>query len=167
LKVAPRLGFQRPNDIHVFGYTADRRDIERAGRFRHNYPEVLIKTPLIEKGLSKAACFVILRRAGIDLPKLYQMGFPNNNCIPCVKATSPAYWALVRKNFPVQFARMAKVSRRLGVKLCRLKDKRVFIDEIPVGYTTEHPLTVSCDFLCHLTEQFADPRPGKMMTSQT
>src|SRR4029077_17192709 len=30
LKVGPRLTFQRPDDIHVFGYTADGPDADRA-----------------------------------------------------------------------------------------------------------------------------------------
>jgi hypothetical protein len=156
LKVVPRLSFQRPDDVHVFGYTSDRADVGRAERFRLNYPEIALRTPLIEQGLDKAACFTIIRSAGIDLPKLYFDGFPNNNCIPCVKATSPAYWSLVRRKFPRQFSRMAKLSRRLGVRLCRLGGKRIFIDEIPTDYTTKYPLGTPCDFLCHAAEKIID-----------
>ncbi len=32
LKVMPRLDFQRPSDVHVFGYTADSADMARATR---------------------------------------------------------------------------------------------------------------------------------------
>jgi excisionase family DNA binding protein len=39
LKVWPRLQFQRPDDVHVFGYTFDRRDRDRFDAFRQNYPE--------------------------------------------------------------------------------------------------------------------------------
>jgi len=92
LKVAPRLVFQRPNDAHVFGYTADAADSERASRLRANYPELEIRTPLIERGITKTACLAMVESAGIALPPMYALGFQNNNCIPCVKATSPAYW---------------------------------------------------------------------------
>src|SRR5690242_18240724 len=44
LKVKPRLAFQLPTDIHVFGYTADRPDVERAERLRANYPELTVET---------------------------------------------------------------------------------------------------------------------------
>lgn len=153
LKVKPRLDFQRPDDVHVFGYTCDGPDADRAARLRANYPELNIKTPLIERGLTKAACLSMIWRAGIRLPVLYGLGFQNNNCIPCVKATSPAYWALVRKYFPEQFNRMAKLARELGVRLCRINDERRFIDEIPADWPTTDPVQPSCDFLCHIAEQ--------------
>lgn len=153
LKVKPRLTFQRPDDVHVFGYTADKADAERADRLRANYPELTIRTPLIDRGITKEGCLDIVLRAGIVLPPLYAMGFHNNNCIPCVKATSPAYWALMRLQFPEQFARMAKLSRELDVRLCRINDERRFIDEIPDDHPTTNPIQPSCDFLCHIAEQ--------------
>lgn len=153
LKVSPRLAWQRPDDIHVFGYTADGPDIDRAERLRANYPELKIVTPLIERGIAKAACLDMVQRAGIKLPPLYALGFQNNNCLPCVKATSPAYWALVRQHFPEKFERMAKLSRELDVRLCRINDERRFIDEIPMDQETTNPLVPACDFLCHIAEQ--------------
>lgn len=153
MKVAPRLAFQHPHDMHVFGYTADKSDADRAARLRANYPELRIQTPLIDRGIDKAACLAMIERAGVKVPVLYGLGFQNNNCIPCVKATSPAYWALVRKHFPEQFARMARLSRDLDVRLCRINDERRFIDEIPDDHPTTNPIVPSCDFLCHLAEQ--------------
>jgi len=153
MKVSPRLVFQRPTDIHVFGYTADGPDIERARRLRANYPELRIETPLIDRGLNKAACIEMVARAGLPVPAMYALGFQNNNCIPCVKATSPAYWALVRKHFPEKFGRMARLARELDVRLCRIGDERAFIDEIPLDQATTNPIQPSCDFLCHLAEQ--------------
>lgn len=152
LKVKPRLAWQMPDDLHVFGYTADKTDVTRANRLRLNWPDMRVATPLIDKGLTKAACLAIVERAGIALPPMYALGFQNNNCIPCVKATSPNYWALVRKQFPVEFERMAKLSRELNVRLARIGDDRVFIDEIPDDQPTTDPVQPSCDFLCHLAE---------------
>lgn len=153
LKVEPRLSFQRPDDAHVFGYTADGPDVSRAKRMRETYPELTIKTPLIDAGITKAGCLALLERAGIALPPMYAMGFPNNNCIPCVKATSPAYWALIRKRFPEKFERMVKLSRELDVRLCRINDERRFIDEIPLDHQTTDPIAPDCDFLCAIAEQ--------------
>jgi hypothetical protein len=153
LKVAPRLAWQRPDDIHVFGYTADGPDSDRAARLRASYPELDIITPLIDRGITKVACLDMVQRAGIRLPPLYALGFQNNNCLPCVKATSPAYWALVREHFPDKFDRMAKLSRELDVRLCRIDNVRSFIDEIPEDQETTNPLVPSCDFLCHIAEQ--------------
>ena len=155
LKIAPRLAYQRPTDMHVFGYTADAEDITRAKKLCANWPELMIETPLIDKGITKESCLAIIERAGIKLPPLYALGFQNNNCLPCPKATSPAYWALVRKEFPDKFERMARLSRELGVRLARINDERVFIDKIPADWPTTNPITPSCDFLCVLAEMDA------------
>jgi 3'-phosphoadenosine 5'-phosphosulfate sulfotransferase (PAPS reductase)/FAD synthetase len=154
LKVVPRLRFQHPNDIHVFGYTSDGSDAHRAERLRKNFPELFISTPLIDRGISKSACLALLQRRNIKIPAMYELGFANNNCIPCVKATSPAYWALVRKHFPEQFTRLAGLSRHLNVRLCQAQNRqRIFIDEIPIDQPTRDAIAPSCDFLCHLVEQ--------------
>ena len=153
LKVIPRLKFQRPTDTHVFGYTADGPDVARARRLRDNFPELQILTPLIEAGITKAACLAMLERQGIAPPVTYAMGFPNANCLPCVKATSPAYWALVRKQFPETFIRMAALARELNVRLCRLDGERAFIDDIPADHPTTDAMVPSCDFLCAIAEK--------------
>ena len=153
LKVQPRLAFQLPDDIHVFGYTADAADVKRAKTLRANWPELHVETPLIERGLTKAACLSMILSAGIAPPRVYALGFPNANCIPCVKATSPDYWALVRLHYPEQFARMAKRSRELGARLARLHNERVFIDEIPEDWPVTQAIAPECDFLCGLAEQ--------------
>lgn len=153
LKFTPRNKFQHIDDVHIFGYTADTRDIQRAEALREHYPELNIETPLIERGINKAACLAMVRNAGIEEPRVYKMGFHNANCIPCVKATSPNYWALVRKEFPEEFKRMAKLSREIGCKLSRLKGERIFIDEIPLDHPVNDPIAPACDFLCQIAEQ--------------
>jgi 3'-phosphoadenosine 5'-phosphosulfate sulfotransferase (PAPS reductase)/FAD synthetase len=152
LKVAPRIAFQRPGDVHVFGYTADAADVKRAERLRETYFEMDIRTPLIDAGLTKQAVLAMVEREGVALPAMYGLGYQNNNCIPCVKATSPDYWALVRKTHPAEFARMAELSRRLNVRLCRIHDERRFIDEIPDHWPTTSPIVPACDFLCQIAE---------------
>lgn len=162
LKFKPRAAFQQAGDIHVFGYTADKLDMARAVRLRLNWPDMLVETPLIDGGLDKVACLQMVRNAGIALPTLYGLGFPNNNCIPCVKSTSPAYWALVRLHFPEAFARIAKLCRDLEVRLVILRREkdangkpvnvRGFIDEIPLDQPVLNPLVPSCDFLCSIAE---------------
>lgn len=162
LKVEPRLAFQRPDDIQIFGYTCDANDAARAARLRTTYPELNLLMPLIERGLTKQACIAMLERAGIKPPVMYGLGYQNNNCIPCVKATSPDYWALIRKTHPAEFERMVNLSRRLNVRLCRIDGERRFIDEIPLDHPTTVPIQPACDFLCHIAEQdFAVPPKEK------
>lgn len=153
LKIAPRLLFQRPDDIHIFGYACDGDDQKRARRLAETFYELDIENPLIDAGLDKAACLALVKGAGIELPVMYGFGFPNNNCIPCCKATSPNYWAAMRVHFPDQFNRMAKLSRKLRVRLAELKGERIFVDEVPEDWPTLNPIVPACDFLCHLASE--------------
>jgi len=150
LKLKPRLAYQRPDDIHIMGYTADALDIARAKRFRQEFFELTVETPLIDHDLNKGACLALLDDAGIEVPLTYALGFPNANCLPCSRATSPDYWSLMRKEFPVQFERAATLSRKLGARLSRIRGERIFIDEIPLDWPTTNPIVPSCDFMCHL-----------------
>lgn len=116
-----------PVDWHVLGFTADEKD--RHDRFilteRSNVLPVLI-----DAKMTKNDCADMLRGAGLRLPEIYDRGFPNANCIGCVKATSPTYWNLVRQEFPDVFADRAEQSRRLGSKLVRVKNERLYLDEL-------------------------------------
>lgn len=115
-------------DWHVLGFTAD--EAKRHRNFttseRGNVPPVLI-----DAGITKADCFKIVRRAGIELPRIYSEGYPNANCIGCVKATSPTYWNLVRRTRPDVFQARADQSRRIGAKLVEYRGERIFLDELP------------------------------------
>ena len=152
LKIEPRLAFEQPDDIHIFGYTADSNDMKRADALRETWPHLHIETPLIDRGITKAACLALVISVGILLPRTYAWGFPNANCIPCCKATSPAYWALVRKFYPVLFWRMATLSRELGARLSRINNERIFIDEIPDDFPVTEAIAPECDFLCQMAE---------------
>ena len=119
---------QNPTDYIVLGFTADEE--KRAKRFSETNKQKLL-TPLIDKNITKQGCFDILLDAGIKLPEIYKLGFPNANCIGCVKATSPTYWNLVRKTFPEIFKQRAKTSEELGVNLVRYKGERIQLKNLP------------------------------------
>jgi hypothetical protein len=155
MKIAPRLAFQRPTDVHMFGYTADAEDENRFERLKANFPEITARAILIEQGITKAATIAMVERWGIDLPRSYAMGFPNANCLEtgCGKATSPDYWSLFRHHFPKKFARTAAYSREIGARLTRINNERIFIDEIPADWPMTNPIVPACDFLCHIAEQ--------------
>ena len=85
---------------------------------------------MIDEQISKQDCFRIIQEAGIELPEVYKLGYPNANCIGCVKASSPTYWNHVRKVHPEIFNERAKQSRDIGAKLVRVKGDRLFLDEL-------------------------------------
>lgn len=130
LKKEARYQWERGNhaDWHVLGFTANEK--ARYDRFilteRSNVLPVLI-----EAGITKKDCFKIIQDAGIKLPRVYSMGYPNANCIGCVKATSPTYWNHVRRQHPEVFADRAAQSRNIGARLVRHKGERIFLDELP------------------------------------
>ncbi|MDK4730529.1 hypothetical protein [Rhizobium phaseoli] len=149
LKKEARQDYERQHkvDWHVLGFTAD--EAGRHARFvlteRSNVLPILI-----EAGLTKADCAALLQANGIALPRVYAEGYPNANCIGCVKATSPTYWNLVRRTRPETFDARAEQSRRLGARLVRYRGKRIYLDELPedaVGRSLK-TMTVECGIFC-------------------
>ncbi len=120
---------KNPTDYIVLGFTADEN--KRAERFSKTNKQILL-TPLIDLGITKQGCFDLLNQAGIELPAIYKLGYPNANCIGCVKATSPTYWNLVRKTFPEIYEQRSKTSESLGVKLAIYKGERISLKNLPV-----------------------------------
>jgi len=116
-----------PVDWHVLGFTVDERN--RHDRFVMTERDNVLPI-LIDANMTKNDCADMIRAAGIRLPEIYGRGFPNANCIGCVKATSPTYWNLVRREFPEVFDQRAEQSRRLGARLVRVKNERIFLDEL-------------------------------------
>lgn len=129
LKKLPREAFQRLDDVHIFGYTAEEQ--RRADNFEDNNPALHVEWILIDQAVTKEACLLALSAAGIELPEMYFLGFEHNNCIGCPKATSPGYWNRVRRLFPEVFERRARQSKLLNARLVRVKGKRIFLDVLP------------------------------------
>lgn len=132
LKKVPRQRFALLTDWHVFGYTVD--EAKRLREFRQRNPDLLLRWPLVEHAITKADCLREIQTAGIALPAMYLLGFDNNNCPGCVKASSPWYWDMVRTHFPEVFARRCRQSRELGVRLVEIRHhERIFLDKLPPG----------------------------------
>lgn len=152
LKKEARYEWQEKNkpDWHVLGFTFNEKH-------RHDLfiiselPNVL--PVLIDGEITKGDCYGILKFVGIPLPRVYKLGYPNANCIGCVKATSPTYWNHVRKMHPETFEQRAEQSRRIGVKLARSKGKRVFLDELDPeakGNSMKN-MNFECGIFCEVT----------------
>lgn len=131
LKKIPRLRFSNPDDINVFGFTAE--EGRRAKEFGLRNPDMILKWVLIEFGITKRECFRRLKSAGIKQPEMYDLGFENNNCPGCVKDTSKWYWDMIRRTFPDVFKRRCEQSRSIGCRLVRYNGSRIFLDELPPG----------------------------------
>jgi len=147
LKKRLRFDFQRPDDIHVFGYTSDEK--ERADFFNRNNPELATDWILVRNNVSKEDCLGLLWQERIKIPKLYELGYGHNNCIGCVKG-GKGYWNQIRKDFPEVYQEMALVEREINHSIFRKEDgTRIWLDEMPKdagNYKKEPP--ISCGLSC-------------------
>lgn len=146
LKKRLRQQFEDPDDVQVFGYTAE--ETKRAERFRQANPDVQLVTPLIDVGLTKAECLGALEVAGIELPAMYKLGYQNANCIGCPHG-GMGYWNMIRRDFPDVFNRMAKLERELDNAVCRPGGVPVFLDELePSRGDIRTEPNAECGLLC-------------------
>lgn len=152
MKVVPRLDYQLPSDTHLWGYTADRRDVKRFANMRENYPHMKQDAPLIAAGLTKAGCHGLLANAGIRRPRVYDLGFSNGNCPGCVKSSSPYYWSAIRLHFPEVWRTRVDQDQRFGRNRLMLNGKRVCLDQLPESWPPRPNDIPSCDFLCQIAE---------------
>lgn len=147
LKKEARYQFEKKNtiDFHVLGFTFEEKGRhERFVKFeRENVLPVLI-----DLEITKGDCFREIEAAGIELPRMYKLGYPNANCIGCVKASSPTYWNHVRRVHPEVFAARSEQSRRVGARLVRYKGKRIFLDELPAAAMGRKMKSYECGIFC-------------------
>lgn len=154
LKMEPFYGFYQPSDVLLFGYTSDRRDAERAVRLKAGSAE-LMRFPLIERGLTRSDCLAIIDRAGITIPVMYRLGFPNNNCLGCPKG-GMGYWNAIRVHFPDRFEEMCCIQDELGPGSWFLvrRGERISLRMLKPGdgdMRTEPGF--ECSIMCALAEQ--------------
>lgn len=155
LKKHVREQFQLPDDVHVFGYTAEEQDRYDSFLDANNIQTMV---PLIDSGITHANTLAMVQSAGILLPVMYQLGYQHNNCIGCVKSSGAGYWNKIKVDFPERFWMMAGMSRALGVRMINVtmekKKVRIFLDELPegVGRYQDEP-EIQCGVFCHAANQ--------------
>jgi len=157
LKKQIRKEFEKPDDIQVFGYTVEEQG--RVDRFIDANNDVKIVTPLIDRGLTKSDCLAMIQDAGIELPEMYKLKYKNNNCMGCVKASSPAYWLKIKQDFPKRFDIMRGFELITGASICKISvdgvaDVRIKLDDIPDHIKPmDDTIDIQCGIFCELAEQ--------------
>lgn len=95
---------------------------------------------------TKAEVHGMLEAAGIKRPAMYDMGYPNNNCIGCVKG-GMGYWNKIRIDFPDVFARRAAMERKIGGHIL----KECYLDELDPKRGRNCELIVpDCGIFCEI-----------------
>lgn len=149
-KVRQKVEREHEGANQVFGFEYSKKEINRAVRFSQQYPHAKPLFPLIERMMTKEMCAELLLKSGIRLPKMYELGFQNNNCIGCVKG-GKGYWNMIRKHFPDTFQRMAELEKEIG-RSC-IKDK--FLSDMTESEGRyEPPIVPDCGTFCEV--DFAD-----------
>lgn len=144
-----RQEWEKEQDIdlltYIWGY--DFKEQHRAKRLLETNPEYEHLFPLIEKELSKEEVHGVLAQLGIKRPKMYDLGYSNNNCIGCVKG-GKGYWNKIRQDFPQVFEEMALLEREIGASCIN----GTFLDELePAAGRMEKAILPDCGMLCELS----------------
>lgn len=137
---------QNDEITYVWGMDCSVRERNRAERVIEANPDFEHRFPLIEKNLTKQDCHAMSKRLGLKRPKMYDLGYQNNNCVGCVKG-GMGYWNKIRKDFPEVFEARAKLERLLG---CRCL-KECFLDELdPNRGNADEEIMEDCGIFCEI-----------------
>lgn len=130
---------------YVWGYDVEEKN--RAKRIVENFPEFSHEFPLIDKGLTKQEVHALFYKMfDFPRPKMYDLGYANNNCVGCVKG-GKGYWNKIRQDFPDVFKARAELEREVGHSCIN----GVFLDELdPNAGRIEQEIMTDCDIICHL-----------------
>jgi len=137
---------------YVWGFDLDEqsradRMIESMSQFNHEFP-------LIDKKLTKEEVHGLFERTfDFARPKMYELGYSNNNCIGCVKG-GMGYWNRIRKDFPGVFESRAKLERLVGQSMLKDKNGPVYLDELdPNRGDMNTEIMPDCGIMCYLAQQ--------------
>lgn len=136
--------------IYVWGFDLKERD--RADRTVTENPQAEHEFPLIEKNLSKRDVHGLFERMfSFPRPQMYEMGYPNNNCVGCVKGGF-GYWNRIRVDFPETFQQRAALEREIGHSMLKdYKGNPVYLDELePDRGDMNTEVFPECSIMCHL-----------------
>ena len=136
---------EQHKDYHLtYVWGMDLNEKHRADRLYDSMPYADHEFPLIENKLTKEDAHGICAQLGINRPAMYDKGYPNNNCVGCLKGGA-GYWNQIRVDFPEVFAERAKLERTIGHSI--LKD--YYLDELPEDAGREQKeIAEDCNLFC-------------------
>ena len=143
-RVREEWEYGKDNLTYVWGYDCTERDrADRLADSDHKHKHIF---PLIERNLTKEDCHGMLLQLQVKRPKMYDLGYRNNNCIGCVKG-GMGYWNKIRKDFPDVFADRSRQEREIG----RSCINGIFLDELePDRGDIENEVMEDCGIMCQL-----------------
>lgn len=99
----------------VFGFEFSEYNRAKSMSMNHAHTNPIF--PLLMYAYSKKDCIDIVEEQGIEVPKMYKLGFLNNNCFKtgCVQG-GLGYWGKMKRDFPDKFDKMAAMEHELTDK---------------------------------------------------
>ena len=137
---------------YVWGF--DLKEKNRADRTIEANPQAQHEFPLIDKYLSKEDVHGLFDMTfNFKRPLMYDMGYPNNNCIGCVKG-GMGYWNHIRKDFPDVFESRAKLERLVGYSILKESDGTpLYLDELQEDRGNMNiEVFPDCSIMCYLAD---------------
>lgn len=116
-------------NVSTLIYGIDWTEVNRLEKIKKRLPEWKIKAPMTEPPFfSKKEMLNELKKENIEIPKLYKLGFPHNNCGGfCVKAGQAQFELLYRK-MPERYAHHEKqekeTMKKIKTQSTILRDRR-------------------------------------------
>ena len=137
---------------YVWGF--DMQEMNRAENIVEANPQAEHEFPLIDRNLSKEEVHGLFERTfNFQRPAMYDMGYPNNNCIGCVKG-GMGYWNRIRKDFPEVFESRAKLERTVEHSMLKDKNGYVYLDELdPDRGDMNTEIFPECGVMCYLAQK--------------
>lgn len=136
--------------IYIWGF--DFKEKSRAERTVESNPQAKHEFPLIDRNLSKEEVHGLFERTfQFKRPLMYELGYPNNNCLGCTKG-GMGYWNKIRKDFPDVFKSRSELERLVGHSI--LKDSKgnpIYLDELdPNRGNMNTEVFPECGIMCYL-----------------
>lgn len=147
LKRRPRKEWERNNPgpkTYYWGLDTSKRERERANGIIDAMPNQAHVFPLIAAGMTKADAHGYLANLGIRRPAMYDLGYPNNNCIGCVKG-GMGYWRKIRDDFQEVFVLRIQAEKQIGATCIN----NVPLDEIGDRGRDLAPIVPDCGLFCY------------------
>lgn len=128
LKRETREKWEKENEFshQVFGFDISEPKRAQAMKLNHGHTSPIF--PLLYYGLDKEDCIEWVESIGIEIPRMYRLGFQNNNCFQtgCVQG-GIGYWQKMKREYPDKFNAMAHMEHELtdkkGQPVTMLKDQ--------------------------------------------
>jgi hypothetical protein len=130
LKRAVREEWQKTNKYkhQVFGFEFGAKEFNRALGLYLNHSNAKPIFPLLMLAYDKIKCANIIKLNSIEIPRVYSLGYKNNNCFKtgCVQG-GIGYWQKIQREDVFKFNEMADIEHELtdakGKPVTMLKDQ--------------------------------------------